>query len=91
MEFILVAVVAGVILGALLYHIYLALRPCSLKENTQAKVIIDHLKNNDSLTAEQAKTLYSIRALRSVVCRLRSAGYNIDMKIENKKYYYSLK
>jgi hypothetical protein len=87
----LILILTGTLIGVVGYHIYEAFINCSPKANTQAKAVIEHLKKNKTLTQKEAKELYSISALRSVVCRLRSAGYEIDTAFDGHNGVYSLK
>jgi hypothetical protein len=89
MEFIVIFM--GVVIGGVGYHIYITTKGCSPKAGTQARAVLAHLKKNKNLTAKEAKELYSIGALRSVVCRLRSAGYEIQTKRNGHIAIYSMK
>ena len=87
----LIVILMGAVIGAMGHYIYVAFSNCSPKANTQAKAVLEHLKKNKTLTSKEAKDLYSISALRSVVCRLRSAGYEIETAFDGNKGVYSLK
>jgi hypothetical protein len=87
----LIVILMGAVIGAMGHYIYVAVSNCSPKANTQAKMVLDHLKKNKTLTSKEAKNLYSIIALRSVVCRLRSAGYEINIERDGHKGIYSMK
>ena len=89
MEFMIILI--GVLIGGVAHYVYAANNLCSPKAGTQAKAVLTHLEKHKTLTAKEAKSLYSIGALRSVVCRLRSVGYEIQTKRNGHIAIYSMK
>lgn len=48
-----------------------------MKLSRQAKIVLDHLRNNPHMTSWQAEGVYRIRRLASRIDELRAAGYEI--------------
>ncbi len=83
--------VTGIVLGGA-YWVY----KCKQKEDCsvtgECNTVIEHLKKGRTLTAEQAKKLYGIKHLRSVISRLRHKySQDIETVVKGKKATYTKK
>lgn len=67
------------------------LRSRMANDKTQTAVILDHLERGKTITVDEAKSLYNISNLGSVLHALRRAGATIETTIVNKKGIYKLK
>jgi prepilin signal peptidase PulO-like enzyme (type II secretory pathway) len=79
----------GAVLGVWIYR-------CQKKEQCSVKgegaLILKHLRRGKSITQEQAKALYGIKHLRSVISHLRHKyGQDIQTVTKDKKAVYSKK
>lgn len=79
----------GLIIGVILTKVFRQLNKPKVTATQEAKVLA-HLKVT-ALNSKEAVTLYDIKALRSVVARLRSRGHKIDMTPKGKMGVYTLK
>ncbi len=90
MEILIVAVLLiGFGLGFWMYQCQKKV-DCSI--TGQSQIILKHLEQGRTLTVEQAKTIYGIKHLRSVISRLRH-NYDIDIETagEGRKAVYKKK
>ena len=86
---LVLVLVVGVILGVWIYR-------CQQKDKCSIKgegaLILKHLNRGKTITAEQAKELYGIKHLRSLISYLRHKyGQDIQTVTKEKKAVYSKK
>jgi hypothetical protein len=84
-------VVTSVVLGGA-YWVY----KCQQKEDCsfggECDTVFEHLKKGGTLTAKQAKKIYGIKHLRSVISRLRHKhGQDIETVVKGNKATYTKK
>jgi hypothetical protein len=84
--------VLGFITGSFYYKKWFSRsRTIAVSKTTQAGTVLKHLKHNRTITSEDAKELYQIVALRSVIHRLRMSGYKFHTHMNGRTAIYSLK